>query len=51
MTACAGKIRSSDVKSAVRVRRESVEMLDFQRIGVFWGLFDRNVGRVEGQRR
>ncbi len=26
-------------------------MLDFQRIGVFSGLSDRNVGRVNGQRR
>jgi hypothetical protein len=37
---------SSDEESGARVCRESVEMLDFQRIGVFLGLSGRNVGRV-----
>lgn len=45
------KISSSDEKSGGRVRRKSAKMLDSQRIDVFLGLSDSNVGRVYGQRR
>ena len=31
--------------------RKSVDMLDAQRIGLFLGLSERNVGRVHGKRR
>jgi len=39
------------MKIAVRIYQEGVEVLDFQRIAVFCGLFDRNIGQVDGQRR
>jgi len=51
MSGWAGKIRSSDEESWVRVRRKSAEMLNFQRIGVSWGLSGRCIGRVDGQKR
>ena len=40
-----------DDKLRVRVRLKSVKMLDFQRFGVFLDLSDRNVDRIDGQRR
>jgi len=51
MTACAGKIWSSDEKTWGNVRRKSAKMLDSQRTGVFLGLSDRNVGQVHDQKR
>ena len=51
VTGSAGKVRAGDEKSTVEVRRKTAKMLDYQRIGVFWGRSDRNVYRVGDQRR
>jgi len=49
MTGNGAKIWTGNEKSLVEVRRKNAKMLDFQRIGVSWGLPDRRIGRVDGQ--
>jgi len=49
MSGCVGKIQTGDEKPLVEVRQESGKMLDFQRIGVSWGLSGRYSGGVNGQ--
>ncbi len=51
MTGNGVKTWTGDEKSLVTVRRESVTMLDCQRIGVSWGISGRCLGRVGGQKR
>ena len=46
MTACVGKINSSDEIFGVRVRRKNPRMLDSQGIGVLLALSDRNNGQA-----
>lgn len=43
--------RIAEKQYRIRVSQKSAKMLDFQRIVVFSGLSDRNVSRVDGQRR
>jgi len=49
MTANGAKIRIAEEKSPVEVRRKSAKMLDFQQIGVSWGLSGTCIGHVGGQ--
>ena len=43
------KIRTTEQKSLIEVRRKDAHMLDFRRIRVFWGLSWRHIGHVGNQ--
>ena len=49
MTDSAAKIHKTEEKLAIKVRRKSAKMLDFRRISVFLGLFERLPARADGQ--
>ena len=51
MTACAGKIWSSNEKLGPRCGRKSAKYWIFNEIGAFVALSGRNVGRVDGLKR
>jgi hypothetical protein len=51
MTSNRVKIRTTEKKSPVEVRRKSAKISDFQRIGVPWGLWGGFIGRVDGRKR
>ena len=50
MTDSTAKIRKTEEESSVEVRRKSAKMLDFQRIGVSWGLLVKLIGHADGQK-
>ncbi len=51
MTGNGAKTWTGDKKSLVEVRRKNTRMLNFQRIGVSWGLSGRCIGGVDGEER
>jgi hypothetical protein len=51
MTGNRVKIRTTEKKSPVDVRRKSAKISDFQRIGVSWGFSGRRMGGVDGRKR
>jgi len=50
LTVNEAKIRITEEKSPVGAPRKSAKILDFQRIGLSWGLSGRFIGRVDGQK-
>ena len=49
LTDSAAKIRKTEEKSEVEVRRKNAKLLDFRRISAFLGLSERLPARADGQ--